>query len=572
MKRKKLLNTFLIAMLAMSMIAILGPLIVSAGVSPYSPADKISILNSPPPYETDVECQYNETEFTVEVYVHNITDCAGYQVYVNYNDTLLEPVPYMTVPYTVPKIDTDPANPMTETQIAPLPDQRIDTDFSVVGTVKFSVVWKLGVATYNGSGVAAEITFKIIFCPEQIVAEPQQNNTVSCDLAFDRDWTYATDTNGDDIYFADFNDGYYEYTTIGKVPGAPVPDFTYTPTVVYVSDTVICTDKSEPNGGQIIARKWELAGPATNLTDMHSSTMEFHCDDVGTVNVTLTVWDDEDLSATITKQIEQKERIGCILDLYSSENRFCGQTTPNVGTGPNAPCDALSPDVNVTLFADVSWNGKPVMHVLVAFEVYWYAYPDGTPVDPPECVLFRTAETDKDGTARTWFRVPTPCDAMMFGKWYAYASAKIQEVKQEDRMDFDVGYVITLLSVITEKEVEGVYKPWNEFYAPCDWITPLISLKNIMWIDKVVTLVVVVYDDCDVPIGQIVKTVTVTGGEWCNPYERDIEILDAIHVPQHTYVGTGKIYVSAFTDLPHNCGIPYCPEVSHEFALVWPPP
>ena len=191
---------------------------VKAEISPYSPADAISILPPQRIYESDVECYYNETEFTVQVYITNVTDCAGYDFVLYYNKTLLE----------VTEILIDTGAPLSPTQIAPEDIGRVETDVSEPGIVRHSVCWKWKypnetlVPTYNGSGVAAQLTFKIIYCPPQIVADPQQNNTVSSDLTFDRFWTIAIDYWGDEILFAKINDGYYEYTTIGRVPLPPV--------------------------------------------------------------------------------------------------------------------------------------------------------------------------------------------------------------------------------------------------------------------------------------------------------------------------------------------------------------
>jgi hypothetical protein len=92
---------------------------------------------------------------------------------------------------------------------------------------------------------------------------------------------------------------------------------------------------------------------------------------------------------------------------------------------------------------------------------------------------------------------------------------------------------------------------------------------NIMMIPKEVTFIFVVYDDCDVPIGQVIYNTTVAGGEYCSPNEDMILINELLHLPQWTYVGLGKVYVNAFTRLPQDCGVPYCPEVSYEFVLEW---
>ena len=563
MKGKKLLNISLITLLAVSTLVMLGPMPVGAATN----ADSIEIIPSSVLKESTVACYWLGSTFDVEVYITNILDCAGFQFKIDYNSTLL----------ALDSWTFDTGTPLSPTQIAPASGDRVDTDMSVAGSVQLATVWKAGIATYNGSGTAAKLTFQIIYCPPMpppaTPPDPAKENIASCDLAFDSLWTVASDSIGGTIYFNQLSDGYYQYKTIGAVAGAPVASFTWTPTLPYVCDTVICTSTSTANGGTIVQWTWTLTGPAhwltgNNLTD---PIVSFHCDGPGDVTVTLYVKDDEDMDDTITHTITQKERIGCILDLYRSPTQFCGQITSGLGVGINDPCDALSPDLNVTLFAAVSWNGKPVNHVLIAFEVVWWADPAGNPpIGGNQCVLYRTAESDKDGIARIWFRVPTPCEAMMFGKWYAYASAKIQEVKQEDWMYFDVGYLITLQDDVETFDATG--QPKITFNAPCDTIFIKAHVKSISWMDKYVKFIVVVYDDCDVPIGQDIIGVTIDNSQttYCHATDHYIYYFE-VHVPQWTYVGIGKVYVSAFTALPSDCGIPYCPEVSAEIALEWSP-
>jgi len=400
----------------------------------------------------------------------------------------------------------------------------------------------------TGDFELVKVGFHIILAPPSV---PNENHTLTC--ALDLHDVVIGDSYGDPITVDVLDDGVYSYTRIGPIPGEPVANFVYNPLFPYVCDTVTLTDTSTPNGGVIIAWLWVITGPGTLTGPNNVEETTFHCDGPGDVNVTLTVWDSEGMNDTVSKLIPQKEKLGCILDLYTSHNRWCGQWTPFVGAGPNVPADSLSPDVNVTLFANVSWNGAPRNHVLVAFEVL---------DNKNACVLYRTAESNKDGTARIWFRIPTPCDESLFGKWYVIATAKIQDVKQNDTMRFDVGYPITL---IQEELIldDDTYLVW------CDYIYATVLVKNIMFIEKEVTIVAVAYDDCDVPIGQvIVKDVLVPGGSYCHPYYLPVP-LPGIHVPQWTYVGVGKLYVSAFTRLPRLCGVAYCPEVSAQFLLEW---
>jgi len=546
MKGKQYLNLALIAMLVVSIVPLF-----TLSVSAYT-ADRVYIDPASKIYVSDTYCTYNGTTFTLELKVDNVQQLYGYDVAIDYNATLLELV-------STSVTGTGQVVPSNPSQYGFL---EVNSPGKVRGAVGFYST--LGAPSFNGSGTLEWMTFKIIYCPTQktSMTPPAPNNTVSCamDILRDTVTTALYDPSTAEITVGSFDDGYYEYTTVGKVVGAPVADFTWSPAVVYIGDTVSLLDQSTPNGGAITAWQWSIvSGNATLTGSPVTKNTQMHCDGPGWVDVKLTVWDDEGFNSTITKSIEQKEKAGAFFDLYTSDNRFCGQTTTFVGAGPDEPCDALSPDVNVTLFAVAMWNGKPVMHVLVAFVVTDH---EG------QCVLYRTAETDKDGIARIWFRVPTPCPGQMFGKWLAYANCKIQEVKHEDTMPFDVGYAVTLLTVTTTDES---FVPKSTFLAPCEYLGVTVTVKNIMMIPKEVTLIFVAYDDCDVPIGQTVMNFTIDPGVFCTPRIETFD-LTAIHLPQWTYVGVGKVYVSAFTTLPQQCGVAYCPEISTTFGLEWSGP
>lgn len=159
-----------------------GP-IWSAGISIYSPAGSIAL--DPPTAIVHV----GQT-ITVSVIITNITDCAGYMMKIYYNPTILQ---YWFL-YT---FDTDPANPMSPTQMAPDSMDRIDGDASLPGSIRIITVWKAGVPRYSyaGSSVAAKITFKAL-------------TTGNARLVFDQAWTRATDNTGNDILFQTFIDGW----------------------------------------------------------------------------------------------------------------------------------------------------------------------------------------------------------------------------------------------------------------------------------------------------------------------------------------------------------------------------
>ena len=573
MKGKKLLSVALAAMLILSMA------LFNVGVAFASPLPYLSIEPSSVYYEGDEPDEWLGEEFSITVVVHDVTDYYGCDFEIDYSGTLLEYQKAKTTVYGPNAVvNVNDTNPL------PLGALTI-VDVSVLGTVKYSCLFResydMDPATpetdsppsFNGTGVVAWVFFKIIDVPPQDWAPPDFVE-VSCPLAFVEAMTFIYDPTPAAQPRDPCVNGLYTYRMINLIKGAPTADFDYSPKIPFVSDTVSLWDTSDPGPppSVIVSWEWTITGPVDGVGPLDQAQAYFHCAGPGNVIVTLKVTNDANMSDTETKTIEQREVIGCFLDVYTSTNRFCGQTTEYVGEGLHEPCDALSPDVNVTLFAEVTWNNAPVMHVLVAFEVRWLYYidwqdptmqlePNWVPIPEEEQqFLYRTAETDKDGIARIWFRVPTPCPQHMFGKWIVIATAKVQEVKQEDTMPFDVGYLITIVSVETDAP---------EYIRDCSLMTIKVYAKNIAWMPKTVTFVITVYDDCDVPIGQFVHTNTYAAGYYCSPAHLYPTFVNAIHIPQWAYVGIGKVYVSAFTALPKDCGVPYCPEKSCIFDILY---
>jgi len=38
-------------------------------------------------------------------------------------------------------------------------------------------------------------------------------------------------------------------------------------------------------------------------------------------------------------------------------------------------------------------------------------------------------------------------------------------------------------------------------------------------------------------------------------------------IPKWAYVGVATAYLNAYTEIPMECGLPYCPETFHVFAI-----
>jgi hypothetical protein len=292
---------------------------------------------------------------------------------------------------------------------------------------------------------------------------------------------------------------------------------------------------------------------------LHGSEIEFHCDGAGDVEVTLTVWDNEGLNASVTKIVPQREPPAAEVDLWTNEVRFCGQITENLGKGFAVPADALSPDVNVTFLALVTWGGAPLAHRLVGFEI----------VDPQSNnIVTRTAETNKSGVAVIWWRVPlmNPPE-QIFGVWNATVSVKIQDTKVYDYMPFKVGYVITITGKWEDKTEYDIGNP-DGSATDGDYIEVTVELKNIMMMPKEFYLAVTIYDDCDVPILKLQDSGVIDPeSPWCSSTFMNVTLVGRI--PHWAYVGVGKVYANVYTAPPFDCGTPYSPEVANLITLIW---
>jgi len=215
--------------------------------------------------------------------------------------------------------------------------------------------------------------------------------------------------------------------------------------------------------------------------------------------------------------------------------------TPYNGTGTDVECDAFTPQQLVILKAKVTYNLDPVEGKLVGFEV--------TDANG-DCVTYRTATTDASGQAEVEFRIPS---MPAFGTWLATAIVDVAGTTVADTMTFEVGWIIEIKSVTPETGT----------YHKCEMMYFIIAVKSISLITRVTTMTVVVYDECGVPIGQIVITA------WEIEARATVEYITVIgiHVPSWAFVGKATVYANAFTDLPSANGVPYCPEKDAEFLI-----
>jgi len=333
-------------------------------------------------------------------------------------------------------------------------------------------------------------------------------------------------------------------TVPAPAPFGPTAAFTWLPTIP-IEGTEVTFDATTSKPGfdgtamcPITEYRWDFDGDLSPDVVTGSKVTAYTFATAGDYDVTLEVYAPgaapETDSVTHTVKVIPPP-MGAAIDLTAPDQ------APYDGEGPDVACDAFAPQQLVLLSAKVTYNLDPVEGKLVGFEV---TDADGN------CVTYRTATTDASGIASVSFRIPS---MPVFGTWMATAIVDVAETTVADTMTFEVGWIIEIISVAP---TNGPYNKCNDMYFG-------LTIKNIALSTKTVTLTVVVYDECGVPIGQVVVP------DWSVEagFNGEYATVMAIHVPTWAFIGMATVYANAYTALPSMGGVPYCPEADAGFLI-----
>jgi len=238
---------------------------------------------------------------------------------------------------------------------------------------------------------------------------------------------------------------------------------------------------------------------------------------------------------------------GPYIDLYT-------QKEPYGGRGPNQPSDAFAPQEEVILYAYVSYSCELQQNRPVRFYVI---NPKG------EIVLDRTAFSNSVGIANITFRIPWPCEnpeETIFGVWKVIGIVSILNLTAQDTLTFEVGWIINIIKL----EILNATGEMTTIFAKEEHMRFNLTIRNIAFLPKVATLIVVAYDERSVPLGCALLH------NWVIPQGTSEYLIMDIQIPQWAYIGTAAIYANAYTELPHLGGTPYCPEVQATFTIIKP--
>jgi len=194
-------------------------------------------------------------------------------------------------------------------------------------------------------------------------------------------------------------------------------DFTYTPLIPYVGDTVTFdASTSTSENGYITSYEWYF-GDSTSGTGIVVNKMYETAENY---TVTLTVTDNEGAKDNASKLIMVvADPDGPAIDLYNQRG----------GEGLNQPSGNFAPGEVVKLTALLTYNGEPVEYKLVSFEV----------MDAMgEAILYRSAMTNANGLAKINFTLYAECLPNLVGTWTAVALASVSEQEVSDTLTFNV--------------------------------------------------------------------------------------------------------------------------------------
>jgi hypothetical protein len=463
------------------------------------------------------------------------------------------------------------------------------------GRIMFSDAFLYGGMTkspgsFNGSGVIAYITFKILEGPTQGITPPAPTwNWENCSLTFDPSRTAMTQIDNTvsppvvSTYPGEvlMNPSQFSYGVGNLVPGAPTSIILTSESYVTVGDTVTLdgSTSTTPAGSTITSYKWTVTGGAHLTGSSTTATTTMHCDNTTSAVISLNVTNSFGKWNVATLTLIQNAPIA-MLDIYTSPGRFDGVTTTETGKGLYQPCDAITPDFNVTLYGNVTWNGQPRQNVFITWEIIYEweennqtaGFPTGYTLENATFAIL-SAYTNATGIAQCWFRIPTPCadspyPNFPFGKWLVIGKCEFQSIECMDTMRFDCGYMVNMPWMMTVNATDLPSFVPASSYQIFDYIPILVVFKSIGYTPVSVTIAATVYDACNVPIGYATTTVIAAGGTYCHPAV-GYTVLE-VYVPQWAYISppTGTVYVSLLTALPRNCGTAFCPEANQPIMLL----
>ena len=299
-----------------------------------------------------------------------------------------------------------------------------------------------------------------------------------------------------------------------------------------------------PQGTGIIAIiECEVANTVFETTDTLLPIIAQHAVGVDKPETQNVVW--KPLDTPVDGVITLTPGYGRYIDIYTEyPDGFNGR-------GLGEPSDMVLPQQELTLYAEVLYNGWPVQHKLVGFEVI---------DNHGDTWLKAQAFTDENGIATISFRMPWPCENPedLFGEWTAIATVEIAEEVVSDYVNFKYDYLVHITKVVTDKTE----------YAHEDTVTVTFEFTSKAMQEYPVLITITLYDELNVPIAIYTWSSTVSGAQYCE--DKVYSDTVTLQIPEWAFAGYATFKVDCFDKEPAEGGTPWCPEYVGPTILILP--
>ena len=221
--------------------------------------------------------------------------------------------------------------------------------------------------------------------------------------------------------------------------------------------------------------------------------------------------------------------------------------------------EVFAPQQLVTLYANVSYNGAPVVGKLVAFQV------DGPANAFENITVYGSGDTTNEGLAMFSFRLPWPSEhpeEIVFGNWSAVATVDIAQVTVKGTWTFRVGWILQITSITT---LNSALVPQTTFFRQ-DVIYFNLTVENNATVEEPAAITIETEDAADHPIINITMQ-----GLTPQPGESYV-IAGPSQIPDMATTGNATVWAAIYTALPEEGGVLYSPAISTWFEIAEKPP
>jgi hypothetical protein len=238
---------------------------------------------------------------------------------------------------------------------------------------------------------------------------------------------------------------------------------------------------------------------------------------------------------------------GPVLDVYTNHGGFYNMTNAT----------AYGPQELIVVYANVTYNGAPVVNKDVVFEIR-----DAN----GDLVAILYGRSDVNGVATAQYRLPWPDTANpedTFGVWSVSATVDISQTVNFDRVCFVFDYILEIsdLSVSPSSVVRG------------DAVDVTLTVRNVDTLAHDCLATVTLLDEAHVPVGVVTISGSVVAGAGAlageYPSVAGVEsFVYTFTVPTYAFVGLASAHGNVLTGLPSVGGVAYCPEVTTSFSIT----